>query len=268
MIHAVCVTMTHANDDVIMQFKKYQFLYLPETTFLTRLLKAAPLSCFFELGSCGLSGPKILILVKVKFFFQKFRKMRSKFQKNLKFSIKMAMRDEQSCKLIFGQIFDDFLKILNFWKILYFWKILNFWKKFWKFRRKFRDAKLKSFFAKLPKLEFESRRCAAIIELDNFRNFLPLDGVCADDSFVWLMTVSLLAVRASFGSEWSRGVQVAWSCGWRSPDKLTGSGPEVFGELGISATDDNLDGLSLLVCNAGGRLLDDRALKMLRRVSF
>ena len=168
----------------------------------------------------------------------------------------------------FGQIFDDFMKILNFWKILYFWKILNFGKKFWKFRRKFRDAKLKSFFAKLPKLEFESRRCAAIIELDNFRNFLPLDGVCADDSFVWLMTVSLLAVRASFGSEWSRGVQVAWSCGWRSPDKLTGSGPEVFGELGISATDDNLDGLSLLVCNAGGRLLDDRALKMLRRVSF
>ena len=167
---------------------------------------------------------------------------------------------------------DKFLMIFwKFWifeKILCFLKILNFWKNFWKFRRKFRDAKLKSFFAKLPKLEFESRRCAAIIELDNFRNFLPLDGVCADDSFVWLMTVSLLAVRASFGSEWSRGVQVAWSCGWRSPDKLTGSGPEVVGELGISATDDNLDGLSLLVCNAGGRLLDDRALKMLRRVSF
>ena len=58
MTHAVCVRMTHANDDVIMRFKKYQFLYLPETTFLTRLLKAAPLSCFFELGSCGLSGPK------------------------------------------------------------------------------------------------------------------------------------------------------------------------------------------------------------------
>ena len=83
MIHAVCVTMTHANDDVIMQFKKYQFLYLPETTFLTRLLKAAPLSCFFELGSCGLSGPKILILVKLKFFIKKFRKMRSKFQKKI-----------------------------------------------------------------------------------------------------------------------------------------------------------------------------------------
>ena len=34
--------------------KKYQFLYLPETTFLTRLLKAAPLAVFV-LGSCGLS---------------------------------------------------------------------------------------------------------------------------------------------------------------------------------------------------------------------
>ena len=40
-------------------------------------------------------------------------------------------------------------------------------------------------------------------------------------------------------------------------------GPEVVGELGISATEDNRDGLSLLVCNAGGRLLEDRALKML-----
>ena len=54
MTHAVCVRMTHANDDVIMRFKKYQFLYLPETTFLTRLLKAAPLAVFV-LGSCGLS---------------------------------------------------------------------------------------------------------------------------------------------------------------------------------------------------------------------
>ena len=81
MIHAVCVTMTHANDDVIMQFKKYQFLYLPETTFLTRLLKAAPLSCFFELGSCGLSGPKILILVKLKFFSKNFEKWGQNFKK-------------------------------------------------------------------------------------------------------------------------------------------------------------------------------------------
>ena len=161
---------------------------------------------------------------------------------------------------------DKFLLIFENSEFLKNFEFLKNCLNFWKFRRKFRDAKLKSFFAKLPKLEFESRRCAAIIELDNFRNFLPLDGVCADDSFVWLMTVSLLAVRASFGSEWSRGVQVAWSCGWRSPDKLTGSGPEVAGS--ISATDDNLDGLSLLVCNAGGRLLDDRALKMLRRVSF
>ena len=124
MIHAVCVTMTHANDDVIMQFKKYQFLYLPETTFLTRLLKAAPLSCFFELGSCGLSGPKILILVKLKFFSKKFRKMRSKFQKKLKFLVKMAMRNEQSCKLIFWTNFYWFLKIPNFWKIFNFWKIV------------------------------------------------------------------------------------------------------------------------------------------------
>ena len=137
MIHAVCVTMTHANDDVIMQFKKYQFLYLPETTFLTRLLKAAPLSCFFELGSCGLSGPKILILVKVKFFSKNFEKWGQNFKKKLKFSIKMAMRDEHSCKLIFGQIFDVFFKILNFWKISCFWKILNFWKNFENFEENF-----------------------------------------------------------------------------------------------------------------------------------
>ena len=142
---------------------------------------------------------------------------------------------------------------------------------FLKISKKISRCKIEIIFAKLPKLEFELRRCVAIIEFDIFRNFLPLDGVCADDSFVWLMTVSLLVVRASFGSEWSRGVQVGWSWWWRSPDELAGSepetvlgGPEMVGELGISATEDNRDGLSLLACNAGGRLLDDRALKMLK----
>ena len=151
MIHAVCVTMTHANDDVIMQFKKYQFLYLPETTFLTRLLKAAPLSCFFELGSCGLSGPKILILVKVKFFSKNFEKWGQNFKKKIEIFDKNGHARWAVMQVDFS---DKFLTIfLKFWIFEKFRVFEKFWifEKILKISKKISRCKIEIIFCKITK---------------------------------------------------------------------------------------------------------------------